>query len=151
MDGRAHEGWVVAAAGDDTSRRFAVPEPIDDVPYQPWVLMRPMTAREALRREAIGLEERYELGPDGAAKSMTRTYDHDAMTAFELECCLLKYELPMRNDGGATILVGPERLRPEQLLDRLPAGLMSWLHECLDIVNMRTKEAVEVLAEGKGA
>jgi hypothetical protein len=144
----AHDAWVIAAAGEDTSRRFNVPGDFGEL--SPWVCLRPLTAREALQREAVGLEEQYELGPDGSAVGMQRVYDHEAMVEFELQRCLVDYDLPMRLASGATVAAGPDELPREQLLDRLPAGLMSWLHECLDTINMRTPEGAGVLAEGKG-
>lgn len=148
MSDRDFEGWVIAAAGEDTSRRFDSPQEIEEL--TPWVRVRPLTAREALQREAVGLEEEYELGPDGAPMGMRRRYDQEAMVEFELQRCLVDYELPMRMDGGAITVVTPDDLPRESLLDRLPAALASWLHECLDAVNLRAPEGAEVLAEGKG-
>lgn len=149
MTDHAHEAWVIAAAGEDTSRRFHVPEEIEELDC--WIKIRPLTAREALQREAVGLEETYQLGPDGAAVTMSRRYDQEAMVQFELERCLVDYELPMRMDSGTIGLARPGEVPREKLLDRLPAGLAAWLHECLERVNMRTPEDAEVLAEGKGA
>ena len=100
MSERAYEAWIIAAAGEDASRRFDVPEDCGATPM--WVRVRPLTAREALQREALGLTERYDLGPDGAPVAMRREYDQAAMVEFELQCCLLDYELPMRVGGDLT-------------------------------------------------
>lgn len=116
------------------------------------MVLRPLTAREALRRESLGLVEEYELVGDGTPQVLRRTYDAEAMVEFELERCLVDYELPIRADDGE---VG--RLRPEdesgqqrrELLDRLPPALMTWLIECLEAVNMRRAADAEVLAEAK--
>jgi hypothetical protein len=112
------------------------------------VRLRPLTAREALQREALGVQEQYDLTADGRLSTMRRRYDHEAMVEFELQRCLLDYALPMRA-GGEVMLVSPEDCPREGLLDRLPVALAAWLHECLDTVNMRRPEDAEVLAEGK--
>jgi len=148
MGDRAYEAWVIAAAGEDTSRRFDVPAPIGEL--RPWVRMRPLSAREALQREAVGLEEHYDLGPDGTAVAMHRTYDVHAMLQFELQRCLVDYELPVRTSAGAVALVGPDELAREELLDRLPVDLIDWLTDRLDAMNLRTVEGAAVLGEGKG-
>lgn len=148
MPDRHHEAWVIAAAGEDTSRRFDVPVEIGEL--RPWVRVRPLTAREALQRETIGLEEQYAPVADGAAVRLHRSYDHEAMVEFELQRCLVDYELPARIDSGEIVLVTPDECPREALLERLPVALIDWLTECLDTVNMRTPECAEVLAEGKG-
>lgn len=147
MSDRAHEAWVIAAAGEDTSRRFDVPGDFEEL--TPWVRVRPLTAREALQREAVGLEETCRLGPDGAPVSVSRRYDHRAMMEFEIERCMVDYELPIWMDNALT-LVTPDELPRERLLDRLPVRLADWLTRVLDAVNLRTPEGAEVLAEGKG-
>ncbi|MFO8081375.1 MAG: hypothetical protein R6V07_13880 [Armatimonadota bacterium] len=148
MAERLHEAWVIGAAGEDTSRRFDVPVEIGEL--RPWIRVRPLTAREALQREALGLEEQYSLGPDGAAVSLQRRYDHEAMVEFELQRCLVDYELPARTASGEVVIVTPDEYPRAELLERLPVALIDWLTECLDTVNMRTPEGAEVLAEGKG-
>ena len=150
MTGGAHEAWIIAAAGEDTSRRFHVPGDSDGARFDAWVELRPLTARQALQRESLGLREEYQLGPDGTPVAMGRTYDHEAMEQFEVQCCVIDYQLPLRDESGATILVGPEELPVAELLDRLPVALMAWLHECLDEINMRSAGGAAVLAEGKG-
>ena len=148
MSDRAHEAWVISAAGDENSRRFDVPEDFGEPGG--WVRVRALTAREALKREAIGLKEEYELGADGAAVALHRRYDHEAMVEFELQRCLVDYELPARTDAGRITSVTPDGCPRETLLDRLPPALMDWLMRCLDTVNLRTPEDAAVLAEGKG-
>ena len=146
MSERAHEGWLIAAAGADTSRRFEAPVELPGE-MTAWVEVRPLTAREALQREANGLEEEYELGEEGAARKLRRRYEHEAMVGFELERCLVAYELPMSAEDGRVKLVGPSQ--GLDLLERLPAALMAWLMECLDTVNLRRPADAAVLAEGK--
>ncbi len=148
MADRTYEAWVIGVAGEDSSRWFDVPETIGEL--RGWVRVRPLTAREALQREAIGLKEEYELGPDGAAVALHRRYDHEAMVEFELQRCLVEYELPARTDAGGIMSVTAEECPRETLLDRLPPALIDWLMTCLDTVNMRAPEATAVLAEGKG-
>jgi len=147
MADRRYEAWIIAAAGEDTSRRLDVP--VENCPLQPWVRIRPLTAREALQREAVGLEEHYDLEPDGVAIAMRRTYDQQAMLEFELQRCLMDYELLRRSDDGAVELVGPDELPRDELLDVLPPHLIGWLTERLDEMNLRTIAAAEVLGEGK--
>jgi hypothetical protein len=149
LSDREHEAWVIAAAGDDVTRRFEAPKKVDGWDERPWVRLRPLTAREALRRDSLGLEESYELGPDGAARELRRSYDHEAMMQYELQQCLVEWKLPMAREDGTVEAAGPEALEREELLDRLPTGLMAWLVECLDTVNMRRAGDAEVLSEAK--
>jgi hypothetical protein len=138
---------VISAAGEQIPRRFDIPVATEEL--QGWVKLRPLTAREALQREAVGLDEEYELGPDGAARRLHRRYDQEAMVQFELQRCLVDYELPMRLGCGDVVAATPDECPREELLDRLPAGLAAWLHECLETVNMRRPEDAAVLAAGK--
>ncbi|MGI5820414.1 MAG: hypothetical protein ACOX9R_20180, partial [Armatimonadota bacterium] len=97
MSQRPHDAWVIAAAGEDASRRFDAPVTAGGA--RPWVRLRPLTAREALQREALGVQEQYDLTADGRLSTMRRRYDHEAMVEFELQRCLLDYALPMRAGG----------------------------------------------------
>ncbi len=146
-----HEAWIIAAAGAEITRRFQAPIDLPAGERRAWVRLRPLTAREALRRDSIGLEERWELGPDGAAHVLHRNYDHEAMMQYELERCLVEYELPMVGEDGSERVATGENLPREELLDRLPTALMAWLVECLDAVNLRRPGDAEVLAAAKKA
>lgn len=146
------EAWVIAAAGAETTRRFEAPVAISDQGRRPWVVVRPLTARETLQREALGLREEMEIGPDGAVRAIRRSYDLEAMVSFDLERCVVDFRLPMMNDDGEVRWVGGDaEMDAQALLDRLPAKLMSWLMECVDAVNMRRPEDAEVLAATKKA
>ena len=151
MSDRYHDAWVIAAAGAEVTRRFEAPVEPWDRAERPSVRLRPLTAREALCRDSLGLEESYELGPDGAARSLRRSYDHELMMQYELERCLIEYELPLASEDGSMKAVTAEDLRVEELLDRVPTALMAWLTECLDTVNMRRPEDAEVMAGAKKA
>ncbi|MGC9319799.1 MAG: hypothetical protein ACP5KN_17330 [Armatimonadota bacterium] len=146
-----HEGWIISAAGQETTRRFEAPVDLPGWEGQPWVVLRPLTAREALRRESLGLVEEYELAGDGTPRVLRRTYDAEAMVEFELQRCLVDYELPIRRDGEVEKLAPGGELGKERrdLLDVLPPALMSWLVECLGAVNMRRAADVGVLAKAK--
>ncbi|MGD9495690.1 MAG: hypothetical protein AB7Y46_05205 [Armatimonadota bacterium] len=149
-----HAGWVIAAAGRDTTRRFEAPVQIPGCRQRPWVLVRPLTAREALRRESLGLREELLLDPDGAIRSLRRTYDHEAMVEYELERCLVDFALPATDGCGRTRLVRKAQASDALkggLLDRLPVRLIDWLMRCLDEVNLRRPADAEVLAEAKKA
>lgn len=151
MSDRYHDAWVIAAAGAEVTRRFEAPVEPWDRAERPSVRLRPLTAREALCRDSLGLEESYELGPDGAARSLRRSYDHELMMQYELERCLVEYELPMVGEDGSERVATGENLPREELLDRLPTALMAWLVECLDAVNLRRPGDAEVLAAAKKA
>lgn len=148
----APEGWVIAAAGHEVHRRFQAPISIGAEQKRPWVVVRPLTAREALQREAAGLQEELEIGTEGAVKRIRRNYDLEAMVEFDLERCLVDYHLPVTDGDDGVRWVRKATDQEElgrELLDRLPAALMNWLMECVDAVNMRRPEDVEVLAQAK--
>lgn len=147
---RELEAWAIAAAGRETRRRFGAPVGIGDEGAHPWVVVRPLTAREALQREALGLREELEMGPDGTVGVVRRSYDLEAMVAFDLERCVVECRLPMAGDDGAVHWAGGDgEIDAQALLDRAPAGLMSWLMGCVDAVNLRRPEDAEVLAAAK--
>ncbi len=141
--------WVIGAAGRDMTRRFEAPIEIAGWERRPWVLLRPLTAREALRRESLGMTEEHEIGPDGAVRSVRRRYDHEAMMEFELAHCVVDYGLPVEAEDGGIVELTPAEAGPGELLGRLPTALMAWLAECLHAINMRRAEDAEVLAEAK--
>ncbi len=148
---RELEAWVIAAVGARTTRRFEAPVEVGEDGAHPWVLVRPLSAREALQREALGVREELEIGADGGVRSIGRSYDLEAMVAFDLERCVIDCRLPMVRDDGSVEWAGEGEIDAQALLDRAPAGLMGWLMECVDAVNMRRPEDAEVLAAAKKA
>lgn len=151
--GSEHEAWVISAAGEQTARRFEAPVEIPGWTMRPWVTLRPLSAREALRRESIGLCEEYDLTADGTARMLRRTWDLEAMMEYELECCLLDCVLPMHDEEGAIreLRWSEADASSGELLDRLPPRLMAWVNDCLEAVNMRRAPDEELVAEAKKA
>jgi len=144
--------WVISAAGTQVTRRFTASVEIPGWEEPPWVLLRPLTAREALRRESIGTRDEYEVGPDGEAALVRRAYDLAAMTDFDLGHCLVDFLLPVRDADGE---IRPARRREHGLdadgglLDRLPPALSGWLREAIETVNMRRPEDAAILRDAK--
>lgn len=157
---RDRSGWIIGESGSEAERRFEAPVEIDGWDERPWIRLRPLTAREALRRESLGLREELEPGADGSARAIRRRYDLEAMVAYELECCLVDYALPVLGPDGVVRCArreeGPGALGGE-LLDRMPTRLADWLAQCLDEINLRRPEdalefdraAVGELREGR--
>lgn len=138
------DGWVIPAEGGAAGRRFEAPVGIEGWEERPWVVLRPLTAREALRREALGLSEELEVGASGEVTAIRRRYDLEAMVAHELTCCVVDYALPVAQADGWVRRVRLGDGLDDELLDRLPTRLMDWLARCLDEVNLRRPEdAVE--------
>lgn len=146
------EAWVISAAGQDVTRRFTAPVDIAGWQERPWVKLRPLTAREALRRQSLGTREEYETGPHGETTLVRRSYNLEAMTEFDLRCCLVDFLLPVRDEDGSIkpACLGDEWL-PEHgvLLDRLPPGLADWLLSAIEAVNMRRPEDAAILSDAK--
>ncbi len=114
---RHEQAWVLGAAGRMTTRRF---EGAARNGERPWVVLRPLTVREAMQVEALALAEEYELGMFGVPQLVERTWDVRAALAYELECCVI---------------------------ERGPAARGAWLRERLDAVNMRRTEDMALLGE----
>lgn len=133
----AEEGWVIAAA--ETQRRFEAPVEIEGWSERPWVVLRPLTAREALQRESLGLREELEVGASGGATAVRR-YDLEAMVAYELRRCVVDYALPVVEESGRVRCARAAEGASDELLDRLPTRLMDWLARCLDEINLRRPE-----------
>ena len=148
----AEAGWVIAAAGEQVTRKFVAPDGVEGWQERPWVTLRPLTAREALRRESIGVRDEYQVGADGETTLVRRTYDLEAMAELDLGCCLVDFLLPVRDDDGALRAVRMSDGEPGaggSLLDRLPPALATWLLEAIESVNMRRPEDATVVSEAK--
>ncbi len=144
--------WIISAAGEEVARTFTAPVEMPGWEERPWVKLRPLTAREALRRESLGLRDEYQVGPDGQTTLIRRSYDREAMAELDLRCCLVDFLLPVRGeDGGVQAArMGDGRLAPDgSLLDRLPPALAAWLLESIEAVNMRRPEDAAILGDAK--
>ena len=134
--------WAVRAAEPGSSVRCAAPAELCEEFGEIWVEVRPLTYREALVREALGVTEHYELTEGGAVLGVCRRYDLVAMAAYDVEHCLVDYCLPIRlADGKVTVVRKTEggRQASLRLLDALPLRVGEWLRECLDRVNLRDR------------
>lgn len=146
-----HDGWVIPAEGRGSGRRFEAPVGVEGWEEPPWVVLRPLTAREALRRESLGLSEELEAGASGAVTAIRRRYDLEAMVSYDLACCVVDYVLPMAAADGSVGCARAADGLDGELLDRLPTRLMDWLARCLDEVNLRRPEdALEPDGPGAG-
>jgi len=134
------DGWVIPAEGGERARRFEAPVDIEGWAERPWVRLRPLSAREALRRESLGLREELQTGPDGDVRAVRRSYDLEAMVGYELECCVVDYALPLADADGSVRYTRAADGVGGELLDRLPTRLADWLAKCLDEVNLRRPE-----------
>jgi len=144
--------WLLGAAGRDATMRFPAPIDIPGWDEQPWVELRPLTVREALRRDSIGITDEYELAANGHAIALRRRYDLEAMAAFDLEHGIVGYLLPMQESDGNTRAVhhnDRDAPRGGQLLDCISMAMLEWLVECAEAVNMRRPGDAPVLDAAK--
>jgi len=175
---RELSAWIISAAGEEVARTFTAPVQMPGWEERPWVKLRPLTAREALRRESLGLRDEYQVGPDGQTTLVRRSYDREAMAELDLRCCLVDFLLPVRDEGGQVQAarmgdarngpktpqdgIGGLEARPTggcetgsklasdgSLLDRLPPALAAWLSERIEAVNMRRPEDAAILGDAK--
>ncbi len=147
------DSWVITAWGKEASRRFEAPVQIEGWKCRPWVEVRPLTHRESLERESIGIRDEYTVeGYFGDRWRVTRRYDLAAMREYEYEHCVIDYLLPEKDEEGRIIAQrgGAEAGKEiRRLLERLPKGLGEWLDECIDKVNLRTAGQSAALEEVK--
>ena len=144
--------WVISAAGEEVTREFRAEADIPGWEEQPWVKLRPLTAREALRRESLGVRDEYEMQDDGKTTVVKRSYDLEAMTEFDLGCCLVDFLLPVQGPEGEVrgVRRGDEEFAAGgSLLDRLPPALAAWLVEAIEAVNMRRQQDASSLSDTK--
>ena len=138
--------WIISAAGRDCTHRFEAPVEVPGWDEPPWVELRPLTEREHLERESLGVRDEYYLDDNGYVDSIERRYDLAAMTGYDYEHCLVDFCLPRENSDGETVpWRKPDDFRAEQLLDSLPPALAEWLNQLIEQVNMRDPTGQRVL------
>ncbi len=142
--------WIISAAGADCTHRFEAPVEVPDWDEPPWVELRPLTEREQLERESLGVRDEYHLDDSGYVDRIERRYDLAAMASYDYEHCLVDFCLPRENDNGEIVpWPKPDDFRPETLLDDLPPVLAEWLSEVIKQVNMRDPAGERVLGAVK--
>ncbi len=152
MDERRWQAWVVTAAGEDSEMVFAAPVEIPGWDEQPWVKLRPLTVREKLRRDSLGVRDEYEIRADGQVVALRRTYDFEAMLELDLECCIVDYLLPVPGPDGEVreLRAGEAQGRAcGDLLDAAPVAVAEWLVDCIEAINMRRPADVALTGETK--
>jgi len=144
--------WIISAAGQEITREFTAEVEIAGWEERPWVKLRPLTAREALRRESLGTRDEYEVRADGNTALVKRTYDLEAMTEYDLDCCLVDFVLPVQGQDGEVrgVRMGDDEFAADgSLLDRLPPALAGWLIEAIEAVNLRRRQDGSILSDTK--
>ncbi len=144
------QAWIISAAGPECTRRFEAPVEVPGWSRPPWIEVRPLTQRERLERESLGVCDEYSLDDDGSIKRVVRRYDAAAMARYDYEHCLVAFCLPRRSAQDDLIKWRkPEELSAEELLDLLPPELAEWLDGIIDQVNLRRPEDQQTLAAVK--
>ncbi len=142
--------WIISAAGADCTHRCETPVEVPGWEQPPWVELRPLTQREQLEHESLGVRDEYHLDDSGYVEGIERRYDLAAMTAYDYEHCLVDFCLPRENaDGEIVPWHKPDDLRAEELLDSLPPALAQWLNQLIEQVNMRDPASQRVLGAVK--
>jgi len=138
--------WIISAAGPDCTHRCEAPVEVPGWEEPPWVELRPLTEREQLERESLGVRDEYHLDSSGYVDNIERHYDLAAMAGYDYEHCLMDFCLPRENDDGEIVpWHKPDDFRAEQLLDSLPPALAQWLNQLIEQVNMRDAAGERVL------
>jgi len=138
--------WIISAAGPDCTHRFQAPVEVPGRQEPPWVELRPLTQREQLERESLGVRDEYHLEDSGYVNSIERRYDLVAMTGYDYDRCLVDFCLPRENSDGEIVpWRKPDDFRAEQLLDSLPPALAQWLNQLIEQINMRDPASERVL------
>ena len=138
--------WIISAAGADCTHRCEAPVEVPGWDEPPWVELRPLTEREQLERESLGVRDEYHLDDGGYVDNIERRYDLAAMTGYDYEHCLVDFCLPRENDDGEIVpWPKPDDFRAEQLLDSLPPALAQWLNHLIEQVNMHDPAGERVL------
>ncbi len=152
---RGLEAWVIAAWGRHASQRFEAPVEIAGWERRPWVELRPLTHRENLERESLGIVDEYTIGGSfGDEWQVSRRYDMAAMREYEYGHCIVDYLLPETDEEGQIVPRRYDSDNPQEaawLLDELPSALAAWLDECIDKVNLRGEGERAALARVKKA
>jgi len=146
------EAWVLCAVGGDDERVFNASVTIPDWGEAPWVRLRPLTARESLKRDSLGVRDEYEIGVDSQVTGIRRTCDFEKMLDFDLDKCVVDYLLPPRTAAGDVRGVrrgDHDAPSNGELLDLLGPRLLEWLVECVEAVNMRRPQDQLLMSEAK--
>jgi len=134
------QAWIIGAVGPDCVRLFEAPVEIPGWPERVWIKLRPLTDREALERESLGVYDEYHLDNNGLIQRVVRRYDRAAMTRYDYQHCLVDFCLPRENAEGEIVpwrAAQEEEIDADYLLEKLPPALAQWLREALDEVNLR--------------
>jgi len=144
--------WVLGAVGEDDEQAFSAPVAIPGWNETPWVRLRPLTAREALKRDSLGFRDEYEIGADGQVTGIRRTCDFEKMLDFDLDKCVTDYFLPLTTNAGdvrACRCGDQDTPQNSELLDQLSPRMIEWLVECVEAVNMRRPQDQLLMSEAK--
>ncbi len=142
--------WIISAAGPDCTRRFEAPIRLPGWDRPPWIELRPLSEREQLERESLGVYDEYHLDPNGDIERVVRRYDQVAMARYDYEHCLVDFCLPQEETPGEIALWRkPETLSGDELLAMLPPALAEWLTEVIEQINLRRPADQKLLSEVK--
>ncbi len=142
--------WIISAAGPDCTRRFEAPIELSGWDDPPWVEVRPLSEREQLERESLGVYDEYHLNANGDVERVVRRYDQVATARYDYEHCLVDFCLPRKDAHGEIApWAKPERLNADELLAVLPPALAEWLTEVIEQVNLQRPADQKLLAEVK--
>ena len=144
------QAWVISAAGPECTRRFEAPVEVPGWSRRPWVEVRPLTYRERLQRESLGVRDEYHLDTNGSIEQVVRRYDTVAMARYDHEHCVVAFCLPRGNTQADLVKWRrPDEFNAEEFLALLPPVLAQWLDEVIDEVNLRDSAGQQMLAEVK--
>jgi len=149
-DDKELEAWIISAAGADCARRCEAPVQVPGWDRPPWVELRPLTERERLERESLGICDEYHLDADGNIEQVVRRYDAVAMARYDYEHCLVDFCLPRRSTPADLIKWRkPDEFSANEFLETMPPALVEWLNEVIDEVNLRRPADQQMLAAVK--
>lgn len=146
------KAWVLCAVGEDSEQVFSAPVTIPGWDDTPWVRLRPLTVREALKRDSLGIRDEYEIGVDGQVTGIRRVCDFEKMLDFDLNKCLTDYLLPLTTVAGnvrACRCGDHDSPRNCELIDQLSPRMLEWLNECVEAINMRRPQDQLLMSEAK--
>lgn len=144
--------WVISVASPGGTVRFDLPSDAPDDLGGGWIEVRPLSHREALERESLGVYEEYELSDSGRVLSVVRRYDFWAMAAYDYSVALVDYCLPERLPSGELGLSRKRETALEEslsLLASMPPALADWVQDGIDAVNLRDSAGRAGMAEAK--
>ncbi len=142
--------WIISAAGPHCGRRLEAPIELPGWDDPPWVEVRPLSQRERLERESLGVYDEYHLDANGDVARVVRRYDQVAMARYDYEHCLVAFCLPREETPGEIApWRKPEVLDGGELAGVLPPALAEWLSQLIDQVNLRRPPDQKLRAEVK--